>query len=186
MIVSLFREFFKIKQHCLPTDRKNQKSHFGIGEFMGVRWAQHVIHWDSKTLNAHGLPNQQRQRKDKQTQWVPIWFPTQSSTVGSTSFDVPCVVPNLIIKLGPTVPRFCHKFPIESCVRPCAIALFMTTRTQKQEETTSPFHKHYGFSTPILKIFIFFCLGKNLFLLLWFRLFHFFLEIMWLCHCLRI
>ena len=152
MIVSLFREFFKIKLHCLPTDRKNQKSHFGIGEFMGVRWAQHVIHWDSKTLNAHGLPNQQRHRMDKQTLWVPIWFPTQSSTVGSTSFDVPCVVPNLIIKLGPTVPRFCHIFPIESCVRPCAIALFMTTRPRNRKRPPHPFTSITAFPRQFWKI----------------------------------
>ena len=185
VIVSPFREFFKIKQHCLPTDRKNQKSHFGIGEFMGVWWAQHVIHWDSKTLNAYGLPNQERQRKDKQTRWVPIWFPTQSSTVGSTSFDVPCVVPNLIIKPGPTVPRFCHKFPIQSCVRPCAIALFMTTRPRNRRRPPHPFTSITAFPRQFWK-FSFSFASENLFLLLWFHLFHFFLEIMWLCHCLRI
>lgn len=139
MIVSLFKEFF-LKLNSIVY-RQIEKPEIPLWNWgiHGGWWAQHVIHWDSKTLNAYGLPNQQRQRKDKQTKWVPIWFPTQSSTVGSTSFDVPCVVPNLIIKLGPTFPRFCHKFFIESCVRPCAIVLFMTTRPRNEKRPPHPF-----------------------------------------------
>ena len=68
-------------------------------------WGPHVIHWNYKTRYARwttqSASREERRQADK---WVPDRFPTQSSSVGSTSSVVPRIVPLLIIRGRPPIP----------------------------------------------------------------------------------
>lgn len=68
-------------------------------------WGPHVIHRDYKTRYARwttqSASREERRQADK---WVPNRFPTQSSSVGSTSSVVPRIVPLLIIRGRPLFP----------------------------------------------------------------------------------